>query len=72
MRFALIRAHARAFHIAAMCRVLGVSAAGYYARHAQPLCARAEDQSERRCRSFPLMMPEDVGRNRTANSTACQ
>ena len=40
MRFQFIRAHARIFHVATMCRVLEVSKAGYYAWCARPLCGR--------------------------------
>jgi putative transposase len=42
MRFVFIRAHARIYHIATMCRVLEVSRAGFYKWRAQPLSERVK------------------------------
>ena len=42
MRFAVIQAHTRIWHVTTMCRVLEVSRAGYYAWCARPLCERVK------------------------------
>lgn len=45
MRFAFIHAHAEQFHVVTMCRVLGVSKAGYYAWGSRAPSARAEEDA---------------------------
>jgi putative transposase len=42
MKCVFIQAHARIWHVTAMCRVLEVSKAGYYAWRARPLCERVK------------------------------
>ena len=49
-RYRFVRAHAPVYAVTTLCRVLGVSKAGYYAWAKRPPSARARD---------PLALPEE-------------